>query len=64
LYFNFDFFSRIGTQNSSVAPGNTVDSKIIISPFLIYFDTTLLADSKGVRSGLLNLSIGVGTVII
>ena len=57
-------FSIKGAQYSSVRPGYTVDSKIIISFFLRYFDIRIQAFFKYDKFGLLFLSIGVGRVTI
>ena len=54
----------MGTHTSSVHPGNTVDSNIIKSPFSKYLPINLHAFFSGSKSGCLNSSIGVGTVII
>ena len=51
-------------QIFSVVPGNTVDSKKIISFFLIYLEIVLKAEIIYFKSGRLFLFIGVGTVII
>ena len=56
--------SSIGTHTSSVKPGKTVDSKITIFPFLRWEPTKEEALLIAFRSGLLLLSIGVGTVTI
>ena len=57
-------FSKIGRHISSVAPGKTVDSKTMCEPTLIYLETVFDAPIKKLKSGLLFLSIGVGTVMI
>ena len=62
LNFIPDSSSNMGTHTSSVAPGKTVDSKITISPLDKRPPIVLVADFRGLRSGFLNLSIGVGTV--
>ena len=64
LYDKPEIFSKIGTQISSVHPGNTVDSYITISSFFKKLPMASLAFFIGDNSGLLALSIGVGTVII
>ena len=64
LYSSDDFFSRIGTQNSSVAPGKTVDSYITRSSFFKIAPIISVAFSRGFRSGIFLSSIGVGTVTI
>ena len=51
-------------QIFSVVPGNTVDSKKIISFFLIYLEIVLKAEIIYFKSGRLFLFVGVGTVII
>ena len=56
--------SRTGTHSSSVTPGYTVLSYITISPGFKTEPTVSLAFINGVRTGLLFLSVGVGTVII
>ena len=62
--FNLETLSIIGTQISSVQPGNTVDSKTIILFFFKYLPINLQEFLSNVKSGFLNLSIGVGTVTI
>ena len=49
-------------QISSVHPGKTVDSYIIMFPLLIFFAIVRVAFNKGLKSGFLSESIGVGTV--
>ena len=51
-------------QTSSVTPGYTVDSYIIISPFFINFDILIVDFFIILKSGFLFFNIGVGTVII
>ena len=57
-------FSINGAQKSSVTPGYTVDSSIIISPLFIYFFIPWIAFFNILKSGFLFLYIGVGTAII
>ena len=64
LNFNPDTRSSTGIHSSSVAPGNTVDSYTTTSPFFNTLPTVSDALYRGVKSGLLCLSTGVGTVII
>ena len=49
---------------SSVNPGYTVDSYMTVSPLLRTDDISLEASLIAVKSGILNSSIGVGTVTI
>ena len=64
LNFSPDLLSKIGTQNSSVAPGYTVDSYTTISRFFKILPIISDADLRGLRSGWFDSSSGVGTVTI
>ena len=57
-------FKPLKSASTAVAPGYTVDSYTTISPSFITFATALEALLKGLKSGLLFSSIGVGTVMI
>ena len=56
-------FSKIGKAYFLCSSGKTVDSKTMCEPTLIYLETVFDAIKK-LKSGLLFLSIGVGTVMI
>ena len=58
------FLQIIFKQKFSVVPGAIVLSIITISFFLYFFEIREQAEDKDCKSGLLNLSTGVGTVII
>ena len=64
LYFSLEYFCKVLTQISSVAPGYTVLSYITTSFLFKNYETVLLAEINGLKSGFLNESTGVGTVII
>ena len=62
LNLYLDIFSISLAHISSVHPGKTVDSYIIMFPLLIFFAIVRVAFNKGLKSGFLSESIGVGTV--
>ena len=58
------FLDKIFRQKFSVVPGAMVLSIITMSFFLYFLDTKEHAEDKAFKSGLFELSTGVGTVTI